>query len=458
MKKEKIESGASIFQRSANLIDIDPLEEIFELNLGDFITEHLISDELASKIAKHDKKDKIQSLKTQLKELISIYSIDNTLNVLGLENKEDYIIYNSIAKTISKMIDVDSCHIYLAKENTHNTKDSKDIILVGSSSDRPEKSIYDLNIGFNLDDNNPIVKSFTEQKSLIFNNIENDSEYKVIEIQENNIKMAAFIPMHNNLESVGVIVIERKNAEEFENDFLNLVKVIGILFATSMYLQKLINETKKMIDDTNATVIELQHLRAQLTALIGDLGVEQQSFVESLAQSVNLKSNYNINHSQEVANLSKKICIHLGLNEKTTDLIYYAGLLQNIGKIILPKNLFAKNGKLSKEEWEYLQNHSNVGVNLLMNINFLSEVIPYIHYNKERWDGLGKPEGLAGNNIPLGSRIIAIADAYCALTSSRPHREALSKEEALKIMKQEANTKWDPLLVDTLCFIQLTCN
>ena len=72
MKKEKIESGASIFQRSANLIDIDPLEEIFELNLGDFITEHLISDELASKIAKHDKKDKIQSLKTQLKELISI--------------------------------------------------------------------------------------------------------------------------------------------------------------------------------------------------------------------------------------------------------------------------------------------------------------------------------------------------------------------------------------------------
>ena len=75
------------------------------------------------------------------------------------------------------------------------------------------------------------------------------------------------------------------------------------------------------------------------------------------------------------------------------DLVYYAGLLQNIGKITLPETIFSHKGALTPEEWSKLQNHPNVGVNLLMSINFLSEVVPYIHYHTERWDGGGEPEG-----------------------------------------------------------------
>ena len=85
-----------------------------------------------------------------------------------------------------------------------------------------------------------------------------------------------------------------------------------------------------------------------------------------------------------------------------------------------------------------------------MNINFLSEVVPYIHYHKERWDGQGKPEGLKGFSIPLGSRIIAVADAYCALRTDRAHRKAFSKEDAIKIIREEAGVKWDPMLVDVV--------
>ena len=85
-----------------------------------------------------------------------------------------------------------------------------------------------------------------------------------------------------------------------------------------------------------------------------------------------------------------------------------------------------------------------------MNINFLSEVIPYIHYHKERWDGKGEPEGLKGMSIPLGSRIIAIADAYTALTSERPFRKALTKEKAMEILKEEAGVKWDPIIYEAL--------
>ena len=231
---------------------------------------------------------------------------------------------------------------------------------------------------------------------------------------------------------------------------MSLIETIGRLFGTSMHLQKTIEESEAVMNNESVMAEELQHLRAELTALIGDLGTHQQAFVEKLAKAVDEKGQYKVAHSQNTAELSKKLCQQIGLNEKTTDLVYYAGLLQNIGKITLPESLFNNKGKLSKEEWEKLQNHPNVGVNLLMNINFLSEVIPYIHYHKERWDGQGEPEGLKGNSIPFGSRIIAVADAYTAMTSDRSYRNAMSKEEALEIIKNESGIKWDPDVVNAL--------
>jgi HD-GYP domain-containing protein (c-di-GMP phosphodiesterase class II) len=231
---------------------------------------------------------------------------------------------------------------------------------------------------------------------------------------------------------------------------MNLLETIARLFGTSMHLQKMIEQAEELINDNEVTSEELQHMRAELTALIGDLGSNQQSFVERLAKAVDEKGQYKVAHSQRTAELSRKLCRQIGLNEKTTDLVYYAGLLQNIGKITLPESLFTNKGKLSKEEWEKLQNHPNVGVNLLMNINFLSEVIPYIHYHRERWNGAGEPEGLKGNSIPFGSRIIAVADAYTAMTSDRSYREAMQEEQALEIIKSEATIKWDPDVVSAL--------
>ena len=85
-----------------------------------------------------------------------------------------------------------------------------------------------------------------------------------------------------------------------------------------------------------------------------------------------------------------------------------------------------------------------------MSINFLSEVVPYINYHKERWDGKGEPEGLKGRSIPFGSRIVGIADAYCAMTSERTYRNALSNAKALEIIQSESGIKWDPELVEVL--------
>jgi len=411
MTKENLnkkDESVSLFSRSAEFLTEDPLEEIFALNLGDFLTEHLISEDLAVKIKNHDSKDKIENLKKQLRELISIYSINNTLSVLGFSNKEDYIVYNSIAKTIMQMVDAKACHIYLANEFAFGMeKNNSGFILVGSST--PESQELD----------------FDSDK------IEN-------------------ISMKYGSENTGLIVLEAKDDKSFSEKMIKLVMVTAKLFAISMILKRLTEETDSILEDADVTTSFLQHHRAELTSVIGDLGEEQQNFVEMLAEAVDAKSEFNNNHSQRVADMAKSICEYLGLNEKTKDLIYYAGLLQNIGKITIPEELFNKKEKLSAEDWETIQNHPNIGVSLLMSINFLSEVVPYIHYYKERWDGNGEPEGLKGRSIPFGSRIIAIADAFTALCEERPYRKALSEEDALKIIKEESAIKWDPDLVDVL--------
>ena len=447
---DKEEMGASLFSRTLDIMENDPLEEFFALNMGDFVSEYLISEELANKIGK-DVKDKTTRLKSQLKELVSIYSLNNTLCVLGFDSQDEYVVYNSIAKTLTQILDVDACHIYLTNEFTRGLNfDDKFLGLVGSSIDFDE-DIYAKKLGYSKDDKSIVVKAFnTLEKVQIKNVSEIDNFIPKYELREFDVKSLAVVPMHNNAYVVGVIVIENYKEKTIKKAYMNLLETIARLFGTSMHLQKTIETVEELINDEGVLPEELQHMRAELTALIGDLGTQQQAFVERLAKAVDEKGQYKVAHSQNTAELSRKLCKQLGLNEKTTDLVYYAGLLQNIGKITLPESLFTNKGKLSKEDWEKLQNHPNVGVNLLMNINFLSEVIPYIHYHKERWDGRGEPEGLSGNSIPFGSRIIAVADAYTAMTSDRSYRDAMSKEEALKIMKEEAGVKWDPDVVNAL--------
>lgn len=446
--EEKKEEGVSLFSQSADLIDCDPLEEIFALNLGDFLSEHLISEDLAKKISEKNT-DKCEGLKKQLSELISIYSKDKTLTILGFNSKEDYIIYNSIAKTIKEMTAVDACHIYLTKDNAGGlTDNNKDLILVGTSVNIGG-DLYSKNIGYKYSDDSIPTTAIKERKTVELIEADIEKLTPIKELDEDKAVYCLSVPMKNSLDCVGVIVIQNYTYKEIEPDFIHMCEITADLFATSMAFQKESEEAEALINDPEADVTELQHLRAEITALIGDLGDEQQAFVENLAKAVDSRSHFKADYSRAVAQLSVEICSAIGLNEKTKDLVYYAALLRNIGKITLPVEIFDKKDSLTKEEWAKLYNHPNIGVNLLMSINFMAEVIPYIHYHKELWNGTGR-EGLSGQSIPLGSRIIAIADAYCALTTERRYRKAMSVEKALDIMKEEANEKWDPMLVDVL--------
>lgn len=405
-KEEKKQVGVSLFGQSDYLVGEDPIEEMFALNLGDFIAENLISEDLAKKIStKANKKERLQN---QLKELIDIYSSKNTLCVLNFSTNEEQAIYTSISKSIVQMLEVESCKIYLTKD--------KKLTLIGNST--------------------------TETSEC---NVKLDELMHQDIIQKENL---TYIPMRSSVMPAGVIEI--KSEKELDEDYLELIISIANLLGTTITLQGEVEHTNQLISDNSTSEIELKQQRAELTALIGDLCDYQQNFVESLANAVDRKGQYTVSHSRNTAKLARGICRKLGLNEKTTDLIYYAGLLQNIGKITLPEKIFATNGKLSSDELQKIKNHINVGVNLLMNINFLSEVVPYITYQSERVDGSGTPEGLKGQSIPLGSRIIAVADAYSAMTSDRPFRKAMDSAKALEIITSETDTKWDKDVVNAL--------
>ncbi len=425
MENKDLMSGVSLFGQSENLMGSDPIEEIFALNLGDFISEHLISEDLAKKIGSNVQ-DKKERLKNQLYELISIYSLKNTLCVLNFESKEDYAIYTAIAHSIVQMLEVAKCNIYLAKDFARGMANPDfDLVLVGTSVENINRG------GFKYSENSIISVAFAERETLSADGV-------------------VAVPMYCNARNVGVIALEDKKSTLLAKEYLKLVESMAKLFATSMTLQGEIDNTNSLmaLDDTHMS--DLQHSRAELTALIGDLCDYQQGFVENLARAVDAKGRYNVSHSKNTAELARKICKQLGLNEKTTDLIYYAGMLQNIGKIMLPEKIFTVSGKLSEEDLKMMQKQSNIGVNLLMNINFLSEVVPYITYQKERYDGSGAPEGLVGMSIPFGSRIIAVADAYSAMTSDRSYRKAMTVVKALSILDEESGSKWDPIVVDAL--------
>ncbi|MFN3282679.1 MAG: HD-GYP domain-containing protein [Pseudothermotoga sp.] len=170
-----------------------------------------------------------------------------------------------------------------------------------------------------------------------------------------------------------------------------------------------------------------------------------------LVKSLELKDSYTSGHSERAAQLSYIIAKKLGLPEKLCNRIKTACLLHDVGKIGVPDYILNKPEKLSDEEFNMIKTHSTKSEELLRTVNnFKNKEARWVRHHHERWDGFGYPDGLKGEEIPLPSRIIAAADVYEALTSSRPYREAYNKEEAVKMIKEMAGTVLDPKIAEIL--------
>jgi len=172
------------------------------------------------------------------------------------------------------------------------------------------------------------------------------------------------------------------------------------------------------------------------------------SAVYALAAAVDAKDPYTYNHSRKVNTYAVALAEAIGLSPDEVSRISTAALLHDIGKVGISDKILHKKGKLSPEDWEAIKSHPRLGANIVGNVPNLVPCLNGVLYHHERWDGTGYPEGLKGEQIPLEARILALADAYAAMTSSRPYRDALCDEKVIKQLKQGADKQFDPKLVE----------
>lgn len=175
--------------------------------------------------------------------------------------------------------------------------------------------------------------------------------------------------------------------------------------------------------------------------------------ISAIVHTLNEKNVREEQHSQRVSELSKRLAKKLGFTDRMVEEIKTTGLLHDIGKIAINEEILNKIGHLNGEELQEIKRHPEIGYRILHSANDMVEISEYVLYHHEKWNGTGYPKGIAGDAIPIQSRIISIADTYDAITSNRTYRNKNSKEEALKELKRCKGTQFDPNLVNA--FIEL---
>ncbi len=168
---------------------------------------------------------------------------------------------------------------------------------------------------------------------------------------------------------------------------------------------------------------------------------------EALAAALEAKDAYTASHAHSIVRWADETGIRLGLDEQARRDLRYGAIFHDIGKIAVPEAILNKRGPLNADEWSVIQTHTVVGEHILAPVDFLARVLPIVRHEHERWDGTGYPDGRAGNDIPIGARIVFVCDAYHAMTSDRPYRAAMPAADARSELLSASGTQFDPAVV-----------
>ncbi|MBN2289131.1 MAG: response regulator [Candidatus Glassbacteria bacterium] len=230
-------------------------------------------------------------------------------------------------------------------------------------------------------------------------------------------------------------------------------RLLPVVMITAVHSQE---EKIKAIDagadDFLNKPINIAELRARVKSLLrmkhlNDLLDRSDNVIASLANAIEAKDKYTEGHNERVSRYAVALVRAAGLPERDQEIVRMAGILHDIGKIGVPDSVLNKQGPLDDNEFHSILAHPREGENILKPLRSLSGIRDVVLYHHERWDGKGYPLGLKGKEIPVYARIVAIADSYDAMTSTRAYRKALSREEAVGELQDKAGVMWDPDLV-----------
>ena len=206
------------------------------------------------------------------------------------------------------------------------------------------------------------------------------------------------------------------------------------------------------------TVINRVSERAELLKENSDyqINLEKRVRKQTMISALDLREHETGYHSYRVTEYALNLGKRMGLNDDELSVLAKAALLHDIGKIGVPDEILLKPDRLTESEWDIMKKHSRLGYELLQKIDFLGDSASIVLYHHERYDGTGYPEGLSGEEIPLGARIFSVIDALDALTSDRSYRKGVSFETARNVIKKASGTQFDPAVVDV--FMSIDCS
>ena len=184
--------------------------------------------------------------------------------------------------------------------------------------------------------------------------------------------------------------------------------------------------------------------RQETASNLGDLILVAQSLVGA----IDARDRFMRNHSRKVTQISLEIGRRLGKNESELEYLELAALLHDVGKLSIPENILMKTQPLTEDDWKIIQKHPFYGAQIIKPISVLNGIIPWIYHHQERWDGMGYPDRLAKDNIPLEASIISVAEAFVAMTTEMPNRGILTQGEAVQKIKDESEKQFNPQVVE----------
>ena len=258
-------------------------------------------------------------------------------------------------------------------------------------------------------------------KPLLIKNLKNASHF-LSKNKENYLNGSIIsIPLKTKKHHIGVLTIfNSKEHEEFTGENLHLISIFANFASTSLENLRLYDEIEKSYFET-------------VSALVGALDASDT---------------YTKGHSDRVMMYSQAIAEELEIPAEKIKMIKFGALLHDIGKIGISEDIIQKPGKLTEEEYHTIMEHPIIGGKILEGIGFLKDARQIVMFHHERLDGSGYPHGLKGKDIPLGVRILQVADVYDALSSKRPYREALSAKESIDIISKDTGTHFDSRVIE----------